>query len=90
MPNYELGANLPCWPLTSTHLAVERGQLEVYPNPAYKILNIKTESKGKRELYNSVGHGLFTTDQNEIDVSNLAKGVYYIKVLSAVKKIIIE
>ncbi|MBK6331153.1 MAG: hypothetical protein IPF62_11815 [Bacteroidetes bacterium] len=54
MPNYSLGAQT-CWPLGSTQLTVDSQQLVLYPNPVSHKLYIKTESKQKRELYNSVG-----------------------------------
>ncbi|MBK7041065.1 MAG: T9SS type A sorting domain-containing protein [Bacteroidetes bacterium] len=67
-----------------------KNKLEVYPNPSSTSLYIKTESKEQRELYNSIGQLLFTTKENEIDVSKYSKGVYYLKVASKFKKIIIE
>jgi hypothetical protein len=90
MPNYEIGADLPCWPLSSGEVSEFRDKLEVYPNPASSNIYIKTESKGKRELYNSVGQLLFSTDTNEIDVSKYASGIYYMKVKNAISKVIIE
>jgi hypothetical protein len=64
--------------------------LVAYPNPASTVLYIKSESKEKRELYNSVGQLLSTTKENEIDVHKFGKGIYYIKVGNTVRKIIIE
>ena len=90
MPNYSLGAQ-ECWPLSISQLANEPiSQLEVFPNPASTILYIKIESKETRELFNSIGQVLFSTKENEIDVSHFAKGVYYLKCGNAVKKIVIE
>jgi hypothetical protein len=90
MPNYELGADLPCWPLGNDEVSKLDDELNVFPNPVSGVLNIKTENKGKRELYNSVGQLLFTTDNNEINVSNYSKGFYYIKVGNAVEKVRVE
>lgn len=92
MPDFTLGADFskPCWPLGNDEWAVESGQLEVYPNPASTILNIKTESKEKKELYNSVGQLLLSTSGKQIDVRYFTRGVYYLKCNHAVKKIIIE
>ncbi|MBK9483036.1 MAG: T9SS type A sorting domain-containing protein [Bacteroidetes bacterium] len=50
----------------------------------------KQLARTKRELFNSIGQLLFTTKENEIDVSKYSKGVYYLKVASKFKKIIIE
>lgn len=90
MPNYDLGADLPCWPLFTTEKGITTGDLVVYPNPAFDKLYIQTESSCKRELYNSVGQLLFSTDKNEIDVSKYSKGFYFIKCGNQTKKIVIE
>jgi len=89
MPNYSLGAD-SCWPVGITQYIHEKTQLEVYPNPTSSTLYIKSTSNSKRELFNSIGQLLFTTKENEIDVSKYSKGVYYLKVASKFKKIIIE
>jgi hypothetical protein len=89
MPNYSLGAD-SCWPVGITQYINEKTQLEVYPNPTSSTLYIKSSSNSKRELFNSIGQLLFTTKENEIDVSKYSKGVYYLKVASKFKKIIIE
>ena len=94
MPNYGLGmapVGGNCWPLAIEQLDNESiRQLEVYPNPANDRFFIKTESKKERELYNSIGQLLLTTFKNEIDVSEMARGIYYLKVGNAVKKVVIE
>jgi hypothetical protein len=79
MPNYSLGAD-SCWPVGITQYINEKTQLEVYPNPTSSTLYIKSSSNSKRELFNSIGQLLFTTKENEIDVSKYSKGVYYLKV----------
>jgi len=89
MPNYSLGAQI-CWPESTKDIMNNKNKLEVYPNPSSTSLYIKTESMEQRELYNSIGQLLFTTKENEIDVSKYSKGVYYLKVASKFKKIIIE
>ena len=89
MPNYSLGAQI-CWPESTKDIENNKNKFEVYPNPSSTSLYIKTESKEQRELYNSIGQLLFTTKENEIDVRKYSKGVYYLKVASKFKKIIIE
>jgi hypothetical protein len=89
MPNYSLGAQ-ECWPESTKDIMNNKNKLEVYPNPSSTSLYIKTESKEQRELFNSIGQLLFTTKENEINVSKYSKGVYYLKVASKFKKIIIE
>ncbi len=91
MPNYELGSTgQPCWPLGNEVLSKLDDELNVFPNPVSGVLYIKTESKRKRELYNSVGQIVFSTKENEIDVRNIPKGIYYLKIENKVKKIVIE
>jgi len=89
MPNYSLGAD-SCWPVGITQYINEKTQLEVYPNPTSSTLYIKSTSNSNRELFNSIGQLLFTTKENEIDVSKYSKGVYYLKVENSVQKVVIE
>ena len=89
MPNYSLGAQI-CWPESTKDIMNNKNKLEVYPNPSSTSLFIKTESMEQRELYNSIGQLLFTTKENEINVSKYSKGIYYIKVENSVKKVVIE
>ncbi|MBK8327900.1 MAG: T9SS type A sorting domain-containing protein [Bacteroidetes bacterium] len=91
MPNYELGiSGQPCWPLNNNEIDKPENYLEVYPNPARSVIIIKTESKEKRELYNSLGQLLFSTKSNQIDVSFYSEGVYYLKVGEQVQKVLID
>ncbi len=89
MPNYDLGA-VNCWPLSNYELGIKNDELEVYPNPAYNKLYIQTSIKGKRELYNSLGQLVISTNENEINVSSLSNGFYYLKCGNFTKKIILE
>jgi hypothetical protein len=43
-----------------------------------------------KELYNSVGQLVLSTKENEIDVRNLSKGIYYLKVGNQTKKVVVE
>ncbi len=44
----------------------------------------------RKELYNYVGQLVLSTKENEIDVSRLCKGIYYLRVGNQTKKVIIE
>ncbi len=90
VPNYELGAELPCWPLSIAHLSIQSKPLEVFPNPASTNFYISTENKNSRELYNSMGQLLYSTNSDIINISHYTKGIYYIKCGTAVKKLIVE
>jgi hypothetical protein len=89
MANYSLGAD-SCWPVGIVQQLKESYLFEVYPNPSSTKLHIKTEKKEQRELHNSLGQLLFTTKENEMNISQLAKGVYYLKIGTLTKKVIIE
>ena len=41
MPNYDLGAELPCWPLGNEEIIMEQDELVVYPNPSNGSINIQ-------------------------------------------------
>ena len=89
MPNYDLGAMTPCWPLDTGNVNATN-EISIYPNPSSSMFYIKNANQKKKELYNNVGQLIFSTTENEIDVSNYAKGMYYIRVGNLTKKIIIE
>jgi hypothetical protein len=66
----------------------------VYPNPAqdriYVTSTLSDNQNTKKELYNTLGQVILTTYENEIDVSGLVKGVYYIRCGQFVEKVIVE
>lgn len=54
---------------------------EIYPNPTHQLLNISTEEKiDKIEIYTILGTKVLESHQLKINVSNLSKGVYIIKI----------
>jgi hypothetical protein len=95
MPNYELGKDsvllVGCTPVGSTQYEVGNEQVVVYPNPTFGKFQIKNSKfQSKKELYNSVGKLILSTKENEIDVSNLPSGVYYLRVGNQVVKVVVE
>jgi hypothetical protein len=90
MPNYALGADLPCWSLGTDEAKVEEENFVVYPNPVSTILHIRTEIKKIRELYNSIGQLIMSTWENDSNISHLTRGVYYLKCGDEVRKVIID
>ncbi|MBU46277.1 MAG: hypothetical protein CMD28_02500, partial [Flavobacteriales bacterium] len=52
--------------------------ITAYPNPAYKYINI--EYVGLKEIYTVLGEKLLETYDNRINVSDLERGIYLIKV----------
>lgn len=69
----------------------------IYPNPTSDILNISLENNlifEKAVLYNNLGQIVKEANQEVIDVSTLAKGIYFVEVTTnkgkANKKVIIK
>jgi surface protein len=66
----------------------------IYPNPAHDKIYISSKlyaiQNTKKELYNTLGQVILTTNENEIDVSNFVKGVYYVRCGRFVEKVIVE
>lgn len=57
--------------------------MKIVPNPVVDILNVYSEEVPiSVTIITSTGQELFTTDQTEFDVSTLADGVYFVKVIT--------
>ena len=56
---------------------VQMNNVLVYPNPADKQIVINNE--GLKQIYNILGEIVLQTYDKKIDVTNLSKGVYVIK-----------
>ncbi|PLX11129.1 MAG: hypothetical protein C0594_04005, partial [Marinilabiliales bacterium] len=56
----------------------------VYPNPAYNIINIECQSSNNNvEIYNILGSLIYTaTNKKAIDISSFSEGVYIIRIES--------
>jgi hypothetical protein len=91
MPNYGLGARV-CYPEGLLNPPKEDlNTLEIYPNPSSTKIVVRCQmSDMKKDLYNSVGQLILSTKENEIDVRNLSKGVYYLRVGNLSRKVIVE
>jgi hypothetical protein len=95
MPNYELGKDsallVGCTPVGTTQYEVGSEQVVVYPNPTFGKFQIKNSKfQSMKELYNSVGQMVLSTKENVIDVSNIPKGVYYLRLENQVVKVVVE
>jgi hypothetical protein len=95
VPDFNLGADvsmLPCAPLSNVEfLNLMYDELVIYPNPASSKIVVRCQkSDVRKELYNSVGQMVLSTKEDEIDVSKLAKGIYYLRCNNEVKKVVIE
>lgn len=93
MPNYELGVdtvNQNCWAVGIEQHTLKVREWDVYPNPSSSKVYIRNAERRKKNLYNAIGQLIFSTLNNEIDVSSLSKGMYYLKCDGQSKKVIIE
>lgn len=63
---------------------VKNTELEVFPNPAENYITLKSlDRKNNIEIYDSNGRlVLKDSNANNINISNLAKGIYHIKAIS--------
>ena len=70
--------------LGNSDLGNLKSGISVYPNPTQDIINIKLDksvSKFKASLYNAAGQAILTTEnRSSINISNLNKGVYFLKI----------
>lgn len=100
VPDVATGA---CQPITTDIAALEDiKELQIFPNPSngHFQLNISNISAAKPtiEIYNTTGQKVYaatiTEQQNEIDISGLSKGIYFVKINDGAKiyskKIIVQ
>ena len=54
----------------------------IYPNPTNGVLNIKSATSiTEITVYNNLGQLLFTSEEkNQIDISSLSQGIYFLKI----------
>lgn len=82
--------------LSNSVAEINNFKFNLYPNPASDILNIEfNEAIKSVEIYSLQGQKVLETNQTEINISNLASGMYIVKVQDlsgsfATKKLIIE
>ncbi|WP_118950376.1 T9SS type A sorting domain-containing protein [Taibaiella helva] len=70
-------------PLLSIHKVSKEHNLVVFPNPAAYTLQVKTDYRGNISLLNVLGQELnryrIKKEETEIDISNIAPGIYFIR-----------
>jgi len=78
---------------TNTKAAVKTNNIDVtlYPNPSQNVLNVNLEKSNKEEsltIFNMLGVEVLKvnniTNNNTIDISNLASGTYIVKLISEI------
>jgi sugar lactone lactonase YvrE len=82
--------------LTSENFNLNNLEVKLYPNPVRDILNIEIENDIQSiEIYNIQGQKVLSSNQKQINVSDLATGMYMIRIQDiddniATKKIVIK
>lgn len=72
------------WPL-STSAIKSSENLKIYPIPAKELITIQTSIKGEKEIRiisidgKTIYQGILTDEENQVDISSLPKGVYFVK-----------
>jgi CubicO group peptidase (beta-lactamase class C family) len=69
--------------VVSSNQTYESEKINIYPNPADRELNIDihNDEDFQIEIYNSIGELLISVEnQRNIDISGLAKGIYFTKI----------
>ena len=67
--------------LSSSNFQSNNLKLNLYPNPATDLINISLETELKSiEIYSLLGQKVLTSDKNQVNVSNLSKGMYMVRV----------
>ena len=89
MADYGLGAKV-CWPEGVENMNASPHTWSFYPNPSHTTLTIKNSQGYKKTLYNGVGQLILSTQDDEISVSTLPKGMYYIQCEGQTKKVVVE
>jgi hypothetical protein len=98
LPNYALGAvQGGCWPQSISQSAgVPLRQWAIFPNPASGLLHIKRDESEKEKLVFMNMQGQVVKEiilkgkETKVDISELAAGVYYLKMGGVVKKMVKE
>ena len=82
--------------LTSQNFSQNNLEVKLYPNPVNDVLNIETALELQSvEIYNIQGQKVLSSNQKEINVSDLASGMYMVRIQDtdnniATKKIVIK
>ena len=82
--------------LSSSNFSQNNLEVKLYPNPVRDILNIEIENDIQSiEIYNIQGQKVLSSNQKQINVSDLATGMYMVRIQDidnniATKKIVIK
>ena len=77
--------------LSSSNFTQNNLEVALYPNPVRDILNIESENDIQSvEIYNIQGQKVLSSNQNQINVSDLAAGMYMVRIQDAENNIATE
>jgi hypothetical protein len=79
---HKCSSGLGSFPLSTNNISVSNSLLKVFPNPASTEINISFPSSiiFTTEIINTLGETvLLSQNQNRIDVSQLSRGIYFLK-----------
>ena len=69
-------------------------ELNIFPNPTNRILNVVCEINGELSIINSIGKTIYKQDKNSkkitLDLKEIKSGIYLIKLEDYTSKIIVQ
>jgi len=71
-------------------IANNNAAINIYPNPANDIVHIDAKGIKGIILCDLLGNEILSTKENEIDVSGLTNGIYFIQINNHAQKIIVQ
>jgi len=83
-----LGYNLNLEILANGEVSAEKASVLVYPNPTVDVVHIDSKNLKSATLYDMNGKKLLESNNTEINVSHLPKGVYVLRIVTSDNSIV--
>ena len=83
-----LGYNLNLEILANGEVSAEKASVLVYPNPTVDVVHIDSKNLKSATLYDMNGKKLLESNNTEISVSHLPKGVYVLRIVTSDNSIV--
>ena len=80
-------------PTQITEQKTTQNQLKIYPNPAKNSINVEVKNAVSIEIADVLGKIVLsknTSTDNQIDVSSLEQGVYFVKIINLKNETFVE
>jgi hypothetical protein len=61
-----------------------------YPNPTHGTIHIYNAKGKEKKLFNSVGQLILNSKEDQLDLSHLPKGIYYLRIDGSSKKVWVQ